>query len=123
MLTNKKKLCQGCQQMTYIWSKKLCKNCHSKTYKSKIKPVSESLKNKLIIYNKLRLEYLDKHPVCQANIYKCTTTATEIHHKQGRVGNLLNDTTKWLAVCRSCHTYITVNPKEAIEKGLSIKRT
>jgi hypothetical protein len=41
---------------------------------------------------------------------------------QGRIGNLLTDETKFLAVCRACHDWIETHPKEAKELGYSISR-
>lgn len=43
--------------------------------------------------------------------------AVEIHHVHGRVGALLNDTTKWLAISRYYHDKIHSNPSWAREKG------
>lgn len=48
----------------------------------------------------------------------CTKAqGTDIHHKKGRIGNLLTDTTYLLLVCRSCHRIIHDNPRWAKEKG------
>ena len=53
----------------------------------------------------------------------CTTHSTDVHHMKGRIGPLLTDTKFFLAVCRSCHTWIEEHPKEAKELGYSISRS
>jgi hypothetical protein len=40
----------------------------------------------------------------------------------GRVGELYLDETHWLALCRACHFYVEMHPKEAKEMGFSINR-
>lgn len=72
-------------------------------------------------YSKKRAAFLIVHPICQARLVGCTKEATDIHHKAGRGENHLKIST-WLAVCRSCHTWIETNPAEAKELGLSETR-
>ncbi len=69
-------------------------------------------------YSKLRVEYLEGK-VCEVcyNI-----AATEVHHKMGRSGELLNEVKYWLPICRKCHEKVTIDSKWAIENGYSIKR-
>ena len=117
-----------------VFSKGLCKNCWLKVHakplkrtalkptKTKIKQVSEPRKKKLKGYTQLRKEWLPNHPDCEANLSGCTKESTQVHHKQGREGDLLLDTTKWLAICDNCHIFITDNSKIAIELGLSLRR-
>ena len=72
-------------------------------------------------YSKLRIEFLIDKPNCMASLPGCTLRAAEIHHKKGR-GKYHNDITTWLSVCRICHNWIELNPIDAQELGLSIKR-
>ena len=72
-------------------------------------------------YSKLRRVFLNDYPMCQAALPRCSHKSTEVHHKKGR-GKYHNDVTTWLSVCRSCHTWIELNPIEAEELGFSIKR-
>jgi len=75
-------------------------------------------------YLKLRKNFLYYHPLCQARIPSiCKTHATDVHHKQGRIGQLLTDESKFLAVCRQCHDWIETHPKEAKQLGYSISRS
>jgi hypothetical protein len=66
-------------------------------------------------YSKLRLLYLTKNYFCEARLPACSLTATDIHHKKGRVNEDLTDNTEWMAVCRSCHNWIETHPIEATE--------
>mgnify|MGYP003433518007 CR=1 FL=1 len=64
--------------------------------------------------------FLENNPICQ--VKGCRSQSTEIHHKKGRIGDLLTDVRFFLAVCRSHHNYIEHNPAEAKEHGYSLSR-
>lgn len=132
----KKKICNGCNQLEYIWKKegleRYCKNCwscHNKSKKS-AKPTSKkplsprsSKQQKLeALYSILRIKYLQHHPYCEAHLPGCQINASDIHHTAGRVGNLLLDDTQFLAVCRTCHGWIETHPEEAKVLELSKSR-
>ena len=89
---------------------------------AKIKPLSDKRAKRNREYLKLRKSFLETFPECQAKLSGCTHEATQVHHKCGRIESLLNDTTYWLAVCHSCHTWIELNPVKAKELGLSLSR-
>lgn len=79
-----------------------------------IRPVSKRRAKENRLYAKLREIHLLEIPVCEV----CRSrSASEIHHKRGRVGPLLNDRTHWLSVCRICHNLIHMAPKWAREQG------
>ncbi len=132
----KKKLCNGCNQLEYIWKKegqqKFCKTCWSSQTKGKksIKPTAKkplsprsSKQQKLeALYSILRVKYLQHHPYCEAHLPGCQINATDIHHKKGRTGDLMLDDTEFLAVCRMCHGWIETHPIEAKELKLSKSR-
>lgn len=70
-------------------------------------------------YEKVREQYLYHHNICEVcgwgeNI--------QVHHKKGRVGELLTDTRFFLAVCHTCHTKIELFLKWAKENGYSLSR-
>jgi 5-methylcytosine-specific restriction endonuclease McrA len=69
-------------------------------------------------YKKLRDEMLPgkRCEVCRV------VFATQIHHKAGRIGNLLTERSNLLAVCYPCHEKIERNPKWARDMGYSILR-
>lgn len=71
-------------------------------------------------YLKLRDWYLSRQPTCE--VKGCNCQSTEIHHKKGRVGDLLTDIRFFLAVCWVCHVYIETQPLWAKERGYSLSR-
>lgn len=87
-----------------------------------MRKVSKKQSANLRQYKKVREAYLEDNPNCEAKISGCSYEATEIHHKKGRIGNLLQDDTNFLAVCRNCHRWIEEHPKEAKELGFSKSR-
>ena len=126
-MEQKLKMCQGCQSLKHIWKSdkkdKYCKECWYKIEKPKsIAPVSEKRQVAMDEYSKKRLAFLALHPNCQGKLVSCSGKATDVHHKAGRTGdNYLNMNT-WLAVCRSCHSWIELNPDAAKELGFSENR-
>ena len=90
--------------------------------KSHLSPKSKKQIDRDIAYAKLRKSWLPDHPKCEANLTGCQKGANQVHHMQGRSGELLTDTSKWLAVCHNCHRWITDNSSEAILLGLSLIR-
>jgi len=88
----------------------------------RIKKVSDkrAIQNKE--YSKVRKEYLRLNPLCAVMEFECTIKATTIHHRKGRVGNLLIDTTFFLPVCMNCHDKIEKLPLWAKSKGYSLSR-
>ncbi len=137
MLT-KKKPCNKCGELKMIWKNhqgnRYCQACwklelpkssQSNKPTAKQRPISKSSPKR----GQMNLHYLEKrklflksHPVCGANLSGCTTTATDVHHKAGRTGNLLLDESKWIALCRACHTWIETHPKEAKLMNFSLSR-
>jgi hypothetical protein len=114
------------EECTYpVWAKGYCKKHQYLRTDKKIKsisPFSEKMLEALKVYKVERLKYLNRHPMCQAKIDGCTGDSQQIHHKKGRIGDLLTDPTHFLAVCHQCHVYIENNPIEAKEKGWSLTR-
>ena len=66
-------------------------------------------------YSKLRNQFLIDNPKCAV----CNSPATEVHHKLGRIGDLLTDTIHFLAVDHDCHVKVENNPVWAKENGYS----
>lgn len=131
MLAAKPKLCSGCGIVKPIWKKegrqRFCKDCWScQSSKDKIKPTNKkplspksSKKEKLdAAYTILRQSYLKNHPMCEARLPGCNLSASDIHHKHGRVGELYLDDTEYIALCRNCHRWIHDNPAKAKELNL-----
>jgi hypothetical protein len=127
MIQTKLKPCAGCNQLRHIWKShgklKYCKDCwYKQTPPKSIPKVTPNKRVQLDEYSKKRVAFLALHPSCQGKLVGCTKVSTEVHHKAGRVGdNFLNMST-WLAVCRSCHTWIENHPEDAKELELSVSR-
>jgi hypothetical protein len=85
---------------------------------TKIKPRSKKMDKNMVIYNKLRKQFLKEHPICPVT----GEMATDIHHKRGRLGKLLLDQKFWLAVSRKGHKAIEANPEWAKKMGFSENR-
>lgn len=125
----KTKICDKCKKEKVIWknheNQKFCKECWLKfKYDGKFPKIKQKSKKRLEedkIYFKLREVFLNKYPICQVNLPKCTHNATEIHHiynGENRRKYFL-DTRTWISICRNCHNYIHfVSPEIAREKGL-----
>lgn len=136
MLEPKKKTCFKCETEQVIWKNhngnKYCRQCwlkesvsNTKTPYIKISKPIKSKSDKMSAldqtYIVLRKKFLENNSGCQAKIHECTLQATDVHHKKGR-GLYYLDTKTWLAVCRSCHNWIELHPKEAKELGFSTNR-
>jgi len=126
-ITPKLKKCAGCEQMKHIWKShgkdKYCQPCWYSIEKPKsISPVSEKRRGEMDEYARLRDVFLVAKPRCEAKLVGCTGVSSDVHHSKGRVGdNYLNIGT-WVALCRSCHSYVETHPEEAKELGLSKSR-
>lgn len=72
----------------------------------------------LATYRQLRVEFLQKHKLCQCD---CKKKATEVHHMAHREGEWLNHTPLWLAVCRQHHQWIEDNKTEAEKRGWIVR--
>ncbi len=130
----KLKVCDGCQKETVIWKNhggfKYCKYCWScqkaidsdsvqKPTDYKIPQVSSKRKKKDAEYSKLRERFLTENPLCMVKVNGCGHGATDVHHKfsgSDRDTYYLVQST-WLAVCRNCHNWVHLNPKESRALG------
>jgi len=58
---------------------------------------------------------------CEARLAGCQNQATDVHEikTRARGGDIL-DETNVLALCRACHSFITVNPAFALEHGFVV---
>lgn len=59
---------------------------------------------------------------CEANTPDCRGPMDQVHHRQGRDGDLIDDESRLLGVCWSCHNYIHSNPAISYERGWMIRR-
>jgi len=130
MIQKKKKICNGCDSEQYIWKNhegcKYCQACWNRIKydndppKPKIqKPINPKSKKQVALdkaYSVIRVPFIEKHPMCQAHLPGCLGISSEIHHKKGR-GKWMLVTSTWMAVCRTCHSWIETHPIEATEMG------
>ena len=88
-----------------------------------IKARSASEEVRMGIYRDIAAMFKRENRLCQAcqiihDKTKWVQLTEDIHHVQGRGGLQLFDIRHWLAVCRSCHSWIHANPKRAHKLGL-----
>lgn len=126
-MLNKKKICNQCQKLKYVWKsingKPHCQKCAMSVSKSKkiintkqyikINNKSSTQVKLDAAYKVLRDIFIKNHPMCQVNILGvCTLKSTDVHHSRGK-GEYLCDTTTFIPTCRACHTWIHENNKKA----------
>ena len=112
--------CKVCRNkfISKYFNQKACSNECKKTFegtnpKKEINKVSDKRMDQEKLYKKVRFIYLDNNKLCE----RCNNTASEIHHKDGRTNERLYDMTNFMSVCRPCHNYIHLNPKESRKEG------
>lgn len=96
------------------------KNGNNRNGRVRIKRVSKKRASQEVEYRVVRLEYLNKHPICQ--VHNCGNKSEQVHHKKGRIGKLLTDKRYFLAVCDACHKYIELHPAWSKAHGYSESR-
>jgi hypothetical protein len=84
------------------------------------KKTADSQKEAQKQYKKIARQYITTHPKCQTK--GCKSPSECVHHKKGRVGDLLLDTKYFMAVCLDCHRKIEENPDWAKENNYSLSR-
>jgi len=89
-------------------------------FKPKISPVSKKQAVRLLQYSADRKVFLDKPENAKCPITGWPTT--DVHHKRGRIGDLLLDQRYWVALSREGHDYVEDNPIWAKENGYSLDR-
>lgn len=73
-------------------------------------------------YSIERRAFLEQHPICEAVLDGCQWSATEVHHKAGRLPAVFFRRDLWMALCSRCHRWITEHPAEAYARGWSLRR-
>lgn len=91
-----------------------------------IKKQSKKREQQTKIYTQLRKAFLSKPenkwcPV-MLQLKNKKVKATTIHHKRGKIGDLLNDTRFWVALSMDGHKYVEENPIWAKKNGYSLNR-
>lgn len=86
----------------------------------KPKKIGDKLKEEQKKYSKARRIFITQHPRCQVS--GCTKISEHIHHRAGRLGELLTDVKNFMAVCPEHHHKIETEPDWAKENGYSESR-
>lgn len=96
------------------------KNVKDYEKQKKISPRSKKRIAQEKIYSDLRRVFLNKqeNKVCPITNERTTT----VHHKKGRIGDLLIDTRYWVALSMAGHIFVEQNPEWAKENGYSLSR-
>lgn len=86
----------------------------------KIKPVSDSMRQKLKEYKPAKEQHLKEHPDCQVRLIGCQNNreTNSVHHAAKRGKNLANKET-FLTACEHCHHQIefVLSAAERRERG------
>lgn len=87
------------------------------------KPINKVSKKQAVIlakYSVLRIQFLSRpeNKICPIT----GKPTTDIHHKKGRLGDLLLDINFWVALSRDGHRFVEENPVWAKENGYSLDR-
>ena len=90
----------------YIYPKKKWHPSESKSVSTKpIKRNSDKRAKQNRLYIKLNHKFLVENPYCQIKVNGCTINATQVHHKKGRIGELLTNVKWFCATCDNCHDW------------------
>lgn len=93
---------------------------------SRINPISDRQRERLKRYRPIAEAYKRVNPICAVCVDmgkpKPPRWTDDIHHKKGRLGDLLFDTRFFMAVCRQHHDMIDQNRAWAYERGYLLKR-
>lgn len=89
--------------------------------RTKINSVSKRRAKDMRLYKKIRLDFLEDHPLCEIKSKVCTYVATEISHMKGR-GMYYLVVSTWEAACHPCGQFVTNNPTWAFENGHALDR-
>ena len=83
--------------------------------RSPIRPRSKKRSEMYVERRKLVAEILKQQPQCQ----RCATKkSTEVHEVKSRArGGSILDRDNCVALCHTCHHWITTHPKQAHEEG------
>ena len=111
-----------CQIPTCRNYQKYCRIHLVQTFKAAPSPKKEADSRKEVNkeYKKLAKTFITLHPKCQ--VQGCKSVSECVHHKRGRVGELLLDTKYFMAVCLPCHQKIELNPSWSKKMGYSESR-
>lgn len=86
----------------------------------RIKQRSKDEAKRMRRYNPIAKKYKEENPVCE--FPGCNRPTTDVHHSEGREGELLFEVKKFKHLCGGHHRRVEDNPEEAMKLGLTVKR-
>ena len=89
-----------------------------KVKRQRISKQSDEGKERMAVYGAINRMFLLMNLECEI----CGRNSDEVHHKKGRIGDLLYDVRFFLPVCRICHDFIEKHPETAYMNGWSLLR-
>ena len=89
----------------------------------RVNPRSEKMTEAMEAYKPLRDLFLMRHRECQVRARGCTRWTQDLHHRKGRLGELLLDEAWFAACCRSCHSYVHEHGEWARKNGWLVPRS
>jgi len=90
--------------------------------RSRINPVSKKRQSLMADRQLTRMAVFERSATCEARLETiCSVAATDVHEIKTRArGGSITDADNCLALCRSCHIFITENPAWATEHGFIV---
>lgn len=140
MINRKYRKCSNPSCATTVYAKSLCKYHYNlkrlregnlKALKrQKIKAKSLDGKKRDAEYKISRIEFLMNKDHCEVGLEGCLVPypvynpedVLTVHHKLGRIGELLTNKDYFLACCEICHRYLEDHPAVAKANGWSLNR-
>ena len=91
------------------------KRTDKKKPKKRIRPIAPKREEQYKIYRPRRDKYMKEHPVCEWE--GCNKLSNDLHHKNGKTNEMLYNVFYFMAICRSHHTSIDLDPINARSLG------
>lgn len=112
----------GSEPTTLIAKKKCYNHYWGPKRKTPIAKKSETQKERDKRYYPIRNKFIKERSLCMIKVDGCTKKATDVHHPEGKIGELYFDDSKFIAACRNCHRWAEEHPTAAKELGVSADR-
>lgn len=84
-----------------------------------ISKMSQKRAGEMADYSVIRTKFLASHKRCES----CGDPATQVHHRNGRSNDKLNEVKYFMAVCDACHKAIHDDPEWSRKQGYLLTRS
>ena len=113
------KTCKSPKCSYNVFSKGYCKYHWNIEYGKPIKKISDKQSEILKEFKPKRDKYMKENPICEAQLEGCLNASTDLHHIAAKDSReLWLDEENFMALCRHCHNFCKLQPKEAMRLGL-----